>query len=141
MGHYQLRRSFSLLGRHLVANNSVTFVKTSPFEGRAVGFGPDGTIWVLDLEVGPGRGKEPAADHYRIQAFGPNDVRKAEYLLQSHSGCELAAQINGIPRVIATDDRKGLFAPFCRTGLDTAGNRFGQWCGSTVRGLTRGGRG
>jgi hypothetical protein len=113
----------------LVANNSATFVKTSPFEARAVGFGPEGTIWVLGLEVGPGRGKEPAADHYMIQAFGPNDVRKGEYLLQSHFGCELAAQINGIPRVIASDDRIGLFAPFCHTWVELSptGELLNQW--------------
>jgi hypothetical protein len=112
-----------------LTRDSAQIIQTSPFEGQAVGFGPDGTIWVLGLEVGPGRGKEPAPNHYMVQHFGTDDVRKAQYLLQSDFGCELAAKINGIPRVVASDDRIGLFAPFCHMWgeLSSTGELLGQW--------------
>jgi hypothetical protein len=80
-----------------VAQRSAQIIQTSPFEGQAVGFGPDGTIWVLGLEVGPGRGREPAPDHHMVQHFGTDDVLKDQHLLRSNFDCELAREINGIP--------------------------------------------
>jgi hypothetical protein len=104
-------------------------IQTSPFEGRSVGFGPDGTIWVLGAVVGPGRGKEPAPDHYMVQHFSTDDVLKTQYLRSSDFGCELSDQINGIPRVVASDDRVGLFAPYCHmwVELSPTGELLGQW--------------
>lgn len=112
-----------------VAQRSAQIIQTSPFEGRAVGFGPDGTIWVLGFEVGPGRGKEPAPDHYMVQHFGTDDVLKAQHLLRSNFECELARDINGIPRVTASDDRIGLFSPFCHTWVELSptGELLNQW--------------
>ena len=63
-----------------VTQRSAQIIQTSPFEGQAVGFGPDGTIWALGLEVGPGRGREPAPDHYLVEHFGADGLREAQYL-------------------------------------------------------------
>src|SRR5215831_13643465 len=112
-----------------LAQRSPQIIQTSPFEGRSVGFGPDGTIWVLGAELGPGRGKEPAPDHYMVQHFGTDDVLKDQHLLLSSFGCELSDQINGIPRVVASDDRVGFFSPFCHTWveLSPSGESLSQW--------------
>lgn len=112
-----------------VTRSSERIIQTSPFEGQAVGFGPDGTIWVLGLEVGPGRRMEAAPDHYMVQHFGTDDILKDQHLLRSDFHCELAIQINGVPRVVASGDRIGLFAPFCRMWLELspAGEVLGQW--------------
>lgn len=112
-----------------IAQGFAKIIQTSPFEGRSVAFGADGTIWVLGAQVGPGRGKEPAPDHYMVQHFGNDDVLKTQYLLRSDYGCELAEQINGIPRIVASDDRLGLFAPYCHTWVELSptGELLGQW--------------
>jgi len=112
-----------------VAQRSAHIIQTSPFEGRAVGFGPDGTIWVLGFELGPGRSREPAPDHYMVQHFGTDDVLEDQHLLRSNFDCELARDINGVPRVAASDDRIGLFAPFCRmwVELSPTGEVLNQW--------------
>jgi len=112
-----------------VALRSAQIIQTSPFEGQAVGFGPDGTIWVLGLEVGPGRRLLSAPDHYMVQHFGADDVLKDQHLLRSSFDCELAEGINGKPRVAASDDRIGLFAPFCHTWVELSptGELLNQW--------------
>jgi len=112
-----------------ITQHSAQIIQTSPFEGRSVAFGPDGTIWVLGAVVGPGRGKEPAPDHYMVQHFGTDDVLKDQHLLLSSFGCELSEQINGIPRVAASDDRIGLFSPFCHTWVELSptGELLNQW--------------
>jgi len=122
------------------ARNSVQIMRTSPFEGRAVGFGPDGTIWVLGRELGPGRGKEPAPDHFMVQHFGLDDVLRDQHLLSSDFPCELARQINGTPRVVASSDRVGFFAPFCRmwVELSPTGEMLGQWSWKPLSPITNG---
>jgi len=112
-----------------VTRSNGRIIQTSPFEGRAVDFGPDGTIWVLGLEVGSGRRTESAPDHYMVQHFGDGDILLDQHLLRSDVHCELATQINGVPRVVASGDRIGLFAPFCRMWLELspAGEVLGQW--------------
>jgi hypothetical protein len=105
-------------------------VRTSPFEGRAVTFAPDGSIWVLGLELGPGRGREPAANHYMVQHFGKDYVLKEQHLLRSDFSCELAAEGNmALPSIVVSNDRIGLFAPRCRmwVELSLAGELLGQW--------------
>lgn len=113
-----------------VTRNSGRIIQTAPFEGMAVGFGPDGTIWVLGKVVGPGRGREPAPDHYMVQHFGADDVLKDQRFLLSEFSCEFARQFGrSLPKVVASDDRIGFFAPTCRTWLELspAGELLGKW--------------
>jgi len=120
----------AFLGDVSVTRGSGQFVRTSPFEGRAVSFGADGTIWVLGLELGAGRGREPAADHSMVQHFGTDFVLKDEHLLRSDFSCELAAEGHGgLPLVVTSGDRVGLFAPGCRTWVELSprGELLGQW--------------
>lgn len=104
-------------------------IQTSPFEGQAVGFGPDGSIWVLGLVVGPERGKGPAPDHYMVQHFGTDGILRAQHLLRSDFSCELGLEFKGIARVTASGDRIGIFSPSCRTWveLSPSGELMGQW--------------
>jgi hypothetical protein len=117
------------LGDVSVVRNSGLIIQTSPFEGQSVTFGPDGTIWVFGMVLGPGRGREPAPDHYMVQHFGTNDVLKDQHLLRSSFPCESHPAIRGFPRVLASGDRIGLFAPACRmwVELSLTGELLGQW--------------
>ena len=105
-------------------------VRTSPFEGQAVGFAPDGTIWVLGLQVGLGQKISSAPDHFMVQHYGSDDTLQGEHLLRSMFQCELAFPVNGIPRIVATSDRVGLFAPSCRRWIEinpSSGELIGSW--------------
>ncbi len=113
-----------------ISQGSARIIQTSPFEGQAVDFGPDGTIWVLGMEFGPGRRYTAAPDHSMVQHFGADDTLQGQHLLRSNFTCELAAEGNmGLPRVAASSDRIGLFAPLCRmwVELTTTGELLGQW--------------
>jgi hypothetical protein len=109
----------------------VHVVQTSPFEGQAVTFGPDGTIWVLGYQTDIHRNLSKT-DHYLIEEFGKDDVLLGQYLPRSEFPCSThpAMQGNGqSPRIAASADRVGFYAPACRmwVELSASGKWLGQW--------------
>ena len=115
-----------------VAQNSARIIQTAPFEGQAVTFGPDGTIWVFGWQLGPGRKLSTASDHYMLRHFGTDDTLKDQYLLRSSFPCDkhpAAGFGGGRPRVVASSDRIGLLAPACNMWLEFSltGEQLGQW--------------
>ena len=107
-------------------------VQTSPFDGRAVTFAPDGTVWVLGLQGGPKFNVAKAPDHHVIEQFGTDYVLKGQYLLRSEFPCEIHPALTGnlgFPQILASADRIGFFAPNCRTWteLSPEGKLLGTW--------------
>jgi len=115
-----------------ITQGSGRIVQTAPFNGHAVAFAPDGTIWVFGVVRGPGDGAEPAPDYYMVQHFGSDDVLKEQHLLRSDFPCELGAF--GMPQVVASADRIGLFSPSCMTYVELSftGNLLGNWRWSPI---------
>ena len=116
-----------------VTRGLARIVQLSPFAGRAVGFAPDGTIWVFGADLGPtGDGREPAPDHYTVRQFGTNDVLKGQFLLRSDFHCELGR----VPpvRVVPSADRIGFFSSVCRTWVELSltGEMLGRWTWNPV---------
>jgi hypothetical protein len=62
-------------------------VRIAPFDGQAVVFGSDETIWVLGLEVGPGRRLATAPDHDTVQHYGADGRLLGGFLPYSTWGC------------------------------------------------------
>lgn len=115
-----------------LARSSARIIQTSPFEGRAVTFGDDGSIWMLGLQLGPDRSFRTAADHNVVAHFGTDGALKDSHLLRSEFPCKLppAAPGNGgQPQILASADRIGLFAPACHmwVELTPSGELLGQW--------------
>jgi len=111
---------------------TVRVVRTSPFDGRAVTFAPDGTVWVLGLQGGPKRHVSKAPDHFVIEQFGTDDHLKGQYMLRSEFPCDIHPALTGnlgLPQILASADRIGFFAPNCRTWteLDPEGKVLGTW--------------
>jgi hypothetical protein len=111
---------------------TVHVVETSPFDGRAVTFAPDGTVWVLGLQGGPKRSVSKAPDHHVIEHFGTDYVLQGQYVLRSEFPCEIHPALTGnlgIPQILASADRIGFFAPNCRTWteLSPEGKLLGTW--------------
>jgi hypothetical protein len=114
------------------SRSSVLVTRTSPFVGQAVTVGPDGSIWVLGFQTGPGRRVATAPDHYVVQHFGTNAIIKGQHLLRSGFSCQVHPALSGkreLPRIAASADRIGIFSPACRswTELNLEGELTGQW--------------
>jgi hypothetical protein len=62
-------------------------VRTSPLEGHAVVLGPDDTIWLLGLQIGPDRRRATMPDHDTVQHYGADGVLLGGFLPYSAWGC------------------------------------------------------
>jgi len=112
---------------------TVHVIETSPFDGRAVTFAPDGTIWVLGLESGgPDPSVRKAPDHFMVQHFGADGTLKGQYLRRSEFPCGSHPALSGngaMSQISATADRIGIFAPACRMWVELGpdGKLLGHW--------------
>jgi hypothetical protein len=113
----------------------VHMVQTSPFEGQAVTFGPEETIWALGYQTNPNTNRNvlSKADHYVVEKFGKDDVLLGQYVRRSELPCSTHPAVPGNgsdnPRIAASADRVGFVAPACRmwVELSPSGERLGQW--------------
>ncbi len=112
-------------------SGTVHVIQTTPFDGRAVTFAPDGTIWVLGLESGgPERSVAKAPDHFMIKHFGTDGLLKGQYVLRSEFSCEWHPALAGNraqPQIQASADRIGFFAPVCLMWAELSPD--GKWLG------------
>lgn len=120
----------SFLADVSVSSGSARIVKTSPFFSKSVTFGPDGTIWTLGAQMGPGNRSSTAPDHFIVKHFGPDDTLRGEHVLVSSLGeCRINPGAESHSRIFATRDRIGIFAPSCDKWieLNASGEILGMW--------------
>jgi hypothetical protein len=91
-------------------------VRTSPLQGQSVVFGPDDTIWVLGLEVGPGRRLATMPDHDTVQHYGADGRLLGGFLPYSTWGCP-PLRHPALPyttrALVASRDRVGILTSNC----------------------------
>lgn len=111
--------------------NSVNYVSTTPFLPHSVTFGPDGSIWLLGFQLGPGERSDTAPDQYVVWHYGSDDKLKGEHLLLStlHCGEGYFLHVVGRPMLAASSDRVGIFLPQCHKWMELSANGevLGQW--------------
>lgn len=107
----------------------VRIVHTSPFEPQSVTFAPDGSLWLVGVEVDETRRISAGPDHKMVQHLSSADVLVGEYLQKSSLGCEFHPASGPFTKIVTSDDRVGIFLPSCGTWveLNFAGELLGRW--------------
>lgn len=110
-----------------------TVVKTSPFEARSIAWGPDGTLWLLGMEFGPGRNPKKAAPHATLRQFAPDGRPMRELLHWPEVQCGIHPVDAALQsRVVANGDRIAAYLSTCTRWVEFTpqGDPLGSW---TVR--------
>jgi len=109
----------------------IRVVHTTPFHGRDVAFGSDGTLWLVGYQVVPGDKSSAAPDHDIVQHYGADGTLKDSHVLRSSLQCERFPMGFAVaePAILASRDRIGVFLRACNKWieLDPAGELVGQW--------------
>jgi hypothetical protein len=114
----------------LSGESNAKVVHTSPFEPRSVAFGTDGSVWLLGLQLGPDRHFRNAPDHFIVEHLNRDGTLEGSYLKRSSIACgTLAPAAGGLAKILASDDRIGLFLRLCDTWVELKpnGDLIGSW--------------
>jgi len=109
------------LGSVSIGEATARVIQTSPFEGRRIEFGPDGTIWVLGWELGEMRKITTAPEHSTLRRYNRAGKLIGEHLRWPAINCGLhpARESDGSsPQLAASSDRIGVFLPGCRVWME-----------------------
>jgi hypothetical protein len=103
------------VARISVPDGTKLVTRTAPFEGDAVVFGPDKSIWVLGCQLGGDRSFKSAPPHYILKRFGIDGKLLGEFLPSSDFHClhPLAPNRHGVAQLVAAGDRIGILSPAC----------------------------
>ncbi|HEY1471826.1 MAG TPA: hypothetical protein VGF61_22495 [Candidatus Acidoferrum sp.] len=111
--------------------NAVNYVSTTPFLTHSVTFGPDGSIWLMGYQLGPGERSDTAPDQHIVRHYGADDKLKGEHVLLSTLQCGEAyfLHVIGRPMLTASSDRVAVFLPECHKWMELSANGelLGQW--------------
>lgn len=96
--------------------------QVSPFGGLNIAFGPDNTVWILGMEVGPGGRMMAAAPHATLRHYRLDGSLLDQHLPWPEMQCgrhpvDLAS---GLPFVVSSRDRIGLYLPSCQEWIEFA---------------------
>ncbi|HXX17582.1 MAG TPA: hypothetical protein VEJ47_21970 [Candidatus Eremiobacteraceae bacterium] len=108
----------------------VKIVHVSPFQARALDFAHDGSVWILGAKPAPGElSLRNAPDHFIVEHFSRDGVFEGEYIKRSTIPCKALPGAGGLARVVASDDRIGLFLQGCDywVELKPNGDLIGTW--------------
>lgn len=119
------------LARLTLATHQLQVVQTSPFHGRDVAFGPDGTLWVVGYEVGP-ENRVSDSDYSIVRHFDASNRLEGSYVPHSSLQCtkvEAGSFTVAEPAILTSSDRVGILLAGCNTWLElsTAGEVLGKW--------------
>jgi hypothetical protein len=93
-------------------------VRTAPFEGRAIAFGPDDTVWSFGYQLGSGRMLKTAPDHSMIQRYGAGGKLIAEALPYSMWRECGQHPSSGKPQLAVFSDRVNVVSGACREWIE-----------------------
>lgn len=100
----------------------------SPFEGYAIVFDQNDTLWLLGWQLGEGGKIANAAPHYVLHRYSREGLLLSRHLPWPGINCGVHP-LMGRARLAASEDRIGVFLPTCNTWLDVAltGDVRGRW--------------
>ena len=108
-------------------------IRTTPFEGYAMTFAPDRTIWVLGLQTGTDRSLRRAPEHKVVQQYDAKGALLKQLLPRSEFDCgnwHPARQQGGRAWILSSADRIGILtSPACPEWLELSldGAVVGRW--------------
>lgn len=115
-----------------LGTSEVRMIETSPFEGRSLAYGPDGSLWILGWALNAERMLSTTPPHSTLRRFSAEGELISEHLpwpetrCGSHpsGGCSLDSQV-----LAASGDRIGVLMPVCKRWMEFSpeGEVLGEW--------------
>jgi len=108
-------------------------IRTEPFEGSAMTFAPDRTIWVLGLQTGADRSLRRVPEHMIVQQYDARGLLLRQLLPRSEFDCgnwHPAHQQGGRAWILSSAHRIGILtSPACPEWLELSfdGSVLGRW--------------